>query len=190
VSVIKINAIQSDVNLGKADFVGQEIEKTEIVPPTGIFFENVAHEIAGDPNSPLVGKGLFRVQLYFYHSLGFNLQGLNKAILSTLSFAFDVIFPFIILFTVSLLTKPNSDRALTKFYASILTPTVADHAQDAKNVQDMIDDPELFKSKKLLPNSDWMFWKPTKLDIWGFVGCWVLVGFIILLYYIVTSIGA
>jgi len=190
VSVIKINAIQSDVKLGKADFVGQEIEKTEIVPPTGIFFENVTHEIAGDPNSPLVGKGLFRIQLYFYHLLGFDLQGLNKAMLSTLSFAFDVIFPFIILFVVSLLTKPNSDRALTKFYACILTPTVADHAQDAKNVQDMIDDPELFKSKKLLPNSDWMFWKFTKLDIWGFIGCWVLVGIIILLYYIVTSIGA
>jgi len=54
----------------------------------------------------------------------------------------------------------------------------------------MIDDPELFKSKKLLPNSDWMFWKFTKLDIWGFIGCWLLVGLIILLYYVVTSIGA
>jgi SSS family solute:Na+ symporter len=190
ISVIRTKAVKSDVTLGKAEFVGQEIEKIEIVPPTGIFFENVAHKIAGDTNSPLVGQGLFRIQLYFCHSLGFDLQGLNKAMLSTISFIFDVFFPFIILLVVSLLTKPNSDPALTKFYACILTPTVADHAQDAKNVQDMINDTELFKSKKLFPNSNWMFWKPTKLDIWGFIGCWILVGFIIWLYYFVTSIGA
>jgi SSS family solute:Na+ symporter len=190
VSVITTKAVQSDIALGKAEFVGQQIEKTEIVPPTGIFFENVVHEIAGDPNSPLVGKGLFRIQLYFYHLLGFDLQGLNKAMLSTISFIFDIFFPFIVLFGVSLLTKPNSNIALNKFYACILTPTVADHAQDEKNVQDTIDDPELFKNKKLFPNSDWMFWKPTKLDIWGFIGCWILVGFIIWLYYIVTNIGA
>jgi SSS family solute:Na+ symporter len=190
VSVVTTRAVQSDVKLGKAESVGQQIEKVEIVPPTGIFFENVTHEVAGDPTSPLVGQGLFRVQLYFYHLLGFNLQGLNKAMLSTISFAFDVCFPFLILFVVSLLTKPNSDAALTKFYACILTPTVADHKQDEKNVQDTIDDPELFKNKKLFPDSNWMFWKPTKLDIWGFVGCWILVGFIIWLYYLITSIGA
>ena len=133
---------------------------------------------------------MFRVQLYFYHMLGVDLQGLNKAMLSTLSFIFDIIFPFIVLFVVSLVTKPNSDSALNRFYACILTPTIADQEQDEKNVDEVCNNQELMKSKKLFPNSNWMFWKPTKMDIWGFVGCWVLVGIIILLYYFIANIGS
>lgn len=190
VNIIQTKAVKSDVEFGKAQYVGQIIEKKEVTPPAGIFFENVVRKNEGDPNSPLVGQGLFRVQLYFYHLLGFDLKSMNKALLSTLSFIFDIFFPFIVLFVVSMLSKPNSDEALNRFYACVLTPTIADQEQDEKNVEELVKNPELMKSKKLFPNSNWMFWKPTKMDIWGFIGCWVLVGIIILLYYIVANIGA
>jgi SSS family solute:Na+ symporter len=190
VGIIKTKAVQSDVSLGRASYVGQEIAKKEVISPTGIYYEKVVRQNENDPNSPLIGDGMFRVQLYFISGMGVNLENLSKAELSTLSFSFDVIFPFLILFIISLLTKPNSEPALNRFYASIQTPVIANQEQDEKNVEELIINPEKRKQIKLFPNSNWEFWKPTKMDVWGFIGCWFGVGIIILLYLIIMQIGA
>jgi solute:Na+ symporter, SSS family len=190
VEIIKTKAVLTDIELGKASSVGQIIEKREVIPPTGIFYEKIIRKDRNNPDSPLYGEGMFRVQLYFYHLMGVNLESMSKAMLSTISFIFDIIFPFLILFFVSLTTKPNSEKALNKFYANILTPSISDQEQDEKNTRELSDNPEKMRSKKLFPNSNWMFWKPTKMDIWGFVICCVLVAVIIALYLIIMQIGA
>lgn len=188
--IIQVKAKLEDVQAGRAERVGQWIEQRKVYPPTGIFYETVARKNPDDPQSPMEGKGIFRVQLYLISLMGFDLTHLTKAKLATLSNIFDIIFPFLVLFFVSLLTKKNSEKVLREFYACIHTPAVADQEEDARRVQAAIDNPEIVTKNKLFPRSNWEFWKPTKQDIWGFVICWLLVGLIIWLYTVIMKIGA
>jgi len=188
--VVQVKAVEKDVQSGAADHIGQLIEKHRVHPPTGIFYETVVRKNPEDPNSSLVGQGMFRVQLYIISMMGVDLTQLSKPQLGTLSFAFDIVFPFLILFVVSFLTKPNSEKVLREFYACVHTPAVADQEEDARRVQAAVDDPDIVKRNKLFPDSNWEFWRPTKQDIWGFVICWILVGVIIWLYTVIMKIGA
>ncbi|MBN1542147.1 sodium:solute symporter family protein [candidate division KSB1 bacterium] len=183
-------ATEEDVRNGMADFIGQVIEKRVVVPPAPIFFDELIRSDPNDLNSPLVGKGAFRNQLYYLSLMGVPLENMKKAQLATLSFVFDIVFPFILLFGISLVTRRNDRRVLNEFYGAIHTPVVADLDQDSKRVRDSIEHPDKVEERKLFPGTDWEFWKPDRWDVWGFVGCWVLVGVIVWLYITVMRIGA
>lgn len=190
VAIIWTKALQDDVDSGRAEFVGQKIQKKKIHPPAAIFFDEVVRKNPDDPNSQLVGKGVFRNQLFYFSLLGVPVQNLSKPQLATLSFIFDIIFPFIILFGVSLITNRNSEKILREFYGAIHTPALADPEKDARKVKEAVENPEIVEQKKLFPGSDWEFWKPDRWDIWGFILSWAVVGFIILLYILIMRIGA
>jgi SSS family solute:Na+ symporter len=184
-----VSAKEADVTGGHAKVVGEKIQKTVTVEPRAIFFENVVRKDAEDPNSPKEGKGMFRVQLWLISLFGVDLTSFTKAGLETASFAVDIIFPFIILFIVSLLTKQNSPKVLREFYGRIHTPSVADKELDAAEVAKRVNDPDLVEKNKLFPNTNWEFWKPTKQDVFGFLACWVGVAIIIGLYFVLTKLG-
>ncbi len=188
--VTKVRAKESDVKNGLAKSVGEKIDKSVTVQPVAIYFEKVARIDPKDPNSLKEGKGVFKFQLWMLSMLGVDLENFSKAGLSTASFAFDIIFPFTILFLVSLLTKPNSKKVLEEFYARVHTPAIADRELDALEVQKRIDDPELAERNKIFPHSNWEFPKPTRQDIWGFAACWAGVAIIILLYVVIMNIGS
>ena len=190
VAMISTKALQEDVDAGRAEYVGQEIQKKKIHPPVAIFFDEVVRENPEDPNSGLVGKGIFKNQLYYLSLMGVPVRELTKSQLATLSFLFDVIFPFLILFAVSLFTKPNSEKVLREFYGAIHTPALADPEEDERAVREAVENPEIVEKKKLFPGTNWEFWKPDKWDIWGFVLSWVAVGVIILLYILIFNIGS
>lgn len=189
-AVIQTKAIEEDVAAGRAQHVGQIIEKTKTAPPSGIFYETVVRKNPEDPDSPWVGQGMFRTQVYLVSLAGVDFTQMTKAQVATASFLFDIIFPFVVLFGVSLVTKRNSEKVLREFYAAIHTPVVADPEEDARHVQAAIDDPEIVERDKIFPGTDWEFWKPTKADIYGFILCWVLIGVIIWLYGAIMNIGA
>jgi SSS family solute:Na+ symporter len=188
--ISQVRAKESDVKIGLAKTVGEKITKSITVQPIPIYFEKVERINPKDPNSIKEGKGVFKFQLWILSKFGFELDEFSKAGLSTASFAFDIIFPFIILFIVSLLTKPNSKKVLTEFYARVHTPALADKERDALEVQKRIDDPEIAEQNKIFPHSNWEFPKPTKQDIWGFAACWAGVAIIILLYIMIMNIGS
>jgi solute:Na+ symporter, SSS family len=190
VTIITTGAVEADVALGHADAVGQMIQKRKVQAPVAVYFEQVVHENESDPSSRLIGKGMFRDQVYFCSLLGMPVESMNKAELSTISLLFDIIVPFILLFTISLVTTRNSERILREFYGAVHTPTVADPEEDARRVREAIENPELVEQRKLFPHTDWEFWKPTKADVWGFIGCWVLVVGVMLLYIALMRIGA
>lgn len=187
---ITTKALQEDVASGRANYLGQEIEKRKVHPPVAIYFDRVVRENPDDPNSQWVGEGVFRNQLFYLAKLGVPVQNLSKSQLSTLSFIFDIIFPFILLFGISLVTRKNSEKTLREFYGAIHTPAVADLVEDTRLVQEAIDNPEIVEKKKLFPGTDWEFWKPDRWDIWGFALSWVAVAVIILLYILIMRIGA
>ena len=188
--VTKVRAKESDIANGLAKSVGDKIEKSVTVQPIAIYFEKIARIDPKDPNSLKEGKGVFKFQLWILSMLGIDLENFSKAGLSTASFAFDIIFPFIILFVVSFLTKPNSKKVLQEFYARVHTPAIADKELDALEVQKRIDDPEIAERNKIFPHSNWEFPKPTRQDMWGFAACWAGVAIIILLYIVIMNIGS
>ena len=189
-TTITTKAVDADVQAGMATHVGEKIRKKKVIPPAAIFFEKVVRQNPEDPNSPLVGVGASRCQLYILSLFGLPLQQMSKPQLATLSFAFDIIFPFLILFLIGFLTRPNSEKVLREFYARVHTPAEGDPELDAKLVQAAIDDPSIIEKKKLFPGTSWEFWKPSALDIWGFVASWGVVAIIILIYWLIARIGA
>jgi SSS family solute:Na+ symporter len=188
--VIRTRAIEEDVAAGRARSVGQVIERTKTAPPAGIFYETVVRRNPEDPKSPWVGQGMFRTQIYLLSLTGLDFARMTKAQVATCSFLFDIIFPFLVLFGVSLITRRNSEKVLREFYAAVHTPVVADPEEDARRVQAAVDNPEIAERDKIFPGTDWEFWKPTKADIIGFFICWLIIGVIIWLYGAIMSIGA
>lgn len=188
--VVTVAAKAEDVERGAVAKIGDPIQKTNREEPQGIYFETVVREDPADPTSPKEGKGIFKVQLWLIGLLGVELTQFSKAGLSTASFIFDIIFPFLVLFAVSLVTRRNSEHILRDFYARVHTPALADQEADRRAVQAKIDRPELVEQDKLFPHTNWEFWKPTRRDILGFLACWAGVGVIILLYVLVMSIGS
>jgi SSS family solute:Na+ symporter len=187
---IQVHAKRDDVKAGAAREIGQLIGKTNREDPTGVYFESVEHQNPSDSHSKLVGKGIFRFQLWLIGLTGVDLAHFTKAGLSTASFLFDLLFPFLVLWLVSLVTKPNSDRVLTEFYARVHTPAHADPEVDREEVARRIANPALIAQDRMFPNSQWEFWKPTRSDIVGFGLCWVGVAAIVGLYFIMMNIGS
>jgi len=189
VHIITTGAVADDVRDGRAQSIGQPLEKRKVQPPVAIYFDEVVREDERDPASRLVGKGSFKNQIYYCSLLGLPVESMNKAQLSTVSLSFDIIFPFLVLFGVSLMTRRNSEKTLREFYGAMHTPTVADPEEDARRVREAIEHPEIVEARKLFPHTDWEFWKPTRADVWGFLGSWVMVGVIIGLYLYLMTIG-
>ncbi len=183
-------ATQEDVQSGAAKTVGQPITKILREEPTGVYFEKVVPSHPANPHSPVEGQGQFRFQLWLIGLTGIDLTTVSSAGLSALSFIFDIVFPFVALFAVSLFTEPNSERVLREFYARVHTPALADQERDAIEVQMRIDDPDLVERDKMFPGTNWEFWKLTRADVIGFSLCWVGVAAIIGLYLLITNIGS
>ncbi len=187
---ITVKAKPEDLKAGNAKAIGESITKTNREEPVGVYFENVVHSNPDDLHSPLVGSGIFRCQLWIIGLTGVDLTTFSKAGLSSLSFLFDIFFPFIVLFIVSLLTRPNSEPILREFYARVHTPALADAEQDALEVRKRFEDPSFVERDKMFPGTNWEFWKLTKHDVVGFALCWVGVAAIVGLYFLLTSIGS
>jgi solute:Na+ symporter, SSS family len=186
---VMVSAKEDDVKTGAATKVGDQIEKINREDPVGVYYETVVRQDPSDPSSRKEGKGIFKFQLWLIGLMGVDLASFSKAALSTASFGFDIIFPFVVLFIVSLFTRRNDESVLRDFYARVHTPAQADPELDRAAVEKKIANPDLVEQDKIFPGTDWEFWKPTRKDILGFVACWIGVLAIIGLYVFVMNIG-
>ena len=185
---ITISALTEDVEAGKAEYIGQPIQRQHTIEPAGVFFENVARTDPADPSSPKVGLGRFHAEIWVLSWLGIDFSHYKKAQLVAIRFLFDAIFPLLLLFLISFVTKPTPKRHLDRFFAKMHTPVQKTPEEEKKALEDSYENPEKFKKDKILPESNWEILKPTKLDLLGFGGSWVIVGIIILLLLLMISI--
>lgn len=185
---ITISALTEDVEAGKAEYIGQPIQRQHRIEPAGVFFENVARTDPADPSSPKVGLGRFHAEIWVLSWLGIDFSHYKKAQLVAIRFLFDAIFPLLLLFLISFVTKPTPKRHLDRFFAKMHTPVQKTPEEEKKALEDSYENPEKFKKDKILPESNWEILKPTKLDLLGFGGSWVIVGIIILLLLLMISI--
>ena len=138
-----------------------------------------------------IGQGSFRFDMVIYDKLlGLDLTQYRKAALKTLEFPFKIIAPFLVMIIASLLTQSNSKKALDRLYVKMKTPVDPDPEGDAREIDVSYARPDRFNDRKLFPGSNWEFERPTKMDFWGFVGCFVICFAIIGVVLWVARIGA
>ena len=185
---VTVSALRDDVEKGRAEFIGQSIKKEHTIEAVGVFFENVARTDPADPDSPKKGLGRFHAEIWVLSWLGIDFTSCTKAQLVAIRFFFDALFPFLFLFLVSFVTKPAPKPHLDRFFARLHTPVQKTPEEERSALEDSYRNPGKFEKDKLFPGSNWEILKPTKTDYLGFGGSWILVGVIIVLLWVMTSI--
>ncbi|MCX6569250.1 MAG: sodium:solute symporter family protein, partial [Candidatus Aminicenantes bacterium] len=188
VVMITTQALREDVAAGRAAKVGEVIRKEHASPPEGIFYEKVARRDATDPASPRVGIGRFNAEIWVLSWFGVDFSGFSKAQLSAVRFGFDALFPFVLLFLLSAFTRPVGKSDLDRFFARVHTPVQPTPEEEERALRHAVEHYEEVEKRKLRPGSNWEIMKPKLIDVLGFGGCWLLVGVVILLLWLMVSI--
>jgi solute:Na+ symporter, SSS family len=186
---VSTSALQLDVIEGRALKVGDAMNKVHTIEPVGILFESVTKKNPDDPASPKTGIGRFQAEIWIMSWFGIAFTSWSKPQLTAARFFFDALFPFIILFLLSFLTKPVDKKYTDRFYAKMDTPVQATPEEEEKALQKAYDNPGMYNDRKLFKKSDWEMLKPGRLDFIGFFGSWALVGIIVFLLWLVVTIG-
>ncbi|MFI4910168.1 MAG: sodium:solute symporter [Sedimentisphaeraceae bacterium JB056] len=178
---------------GKADVakpemldVGQRFDKEYIVPARAVFW---TQDLGMDEEGNTYGKGMVNVELIILDKLGFDLTKNPYALNETIRYIIRILFPFLVLFIVSKLTKPEDKDVLDRFYARLKTPVFDDKENDEKEVALSYENPSRFDYKKMFPNTDWEFEKFDKTDIKGVVMYTVLAFVVLAILMVVSAIG-
>ena len=185
---VTAKAILEDIKTGKASFIGEEIQKQHIIQPVGILFDQVARIDPADPESSKVGLGRFHAEIWILSWFGIDFTHFTKPQLVATRFLFDALFPFVLLFLISFITKPVEKIHLDRFFAKMHTPVQKTKEEEEKALQKSYNNPDKFEKEKLFPGSNWEIMKPKKIDYLGFGGSWILVGLVIVLLWVVVSI--
>jgi SSS family solute:Na+ symporter len=167
---------------------GEKIEKSKTIEPAAVFYEKIVRVRPEDPESPRVGLGRFEAEIWVLSWLGIDFTRFSKAQLVATRFFFDALFPFVLLFVLSWLTKPLPKPELDAFFAKIHTPVRPTQEEDDRAVEEARANPEGIEKRKLRPRSSWEIMKPGRADLLGFGGTWLLVGVIILLLWLMVTI--
>jgi SSS family solute:Na+ symporter len=188
-SSYKAPATKDDVALGRAEYVGDTILKQVRMESRGIFFNKVVRVDPEDPNSPLIGLGRFEAEVWVMSWLGIDFSSWKKSQLVAIRFFFSAFFPFMLLFPISLMTRPADRKHLDYFFGKIYTAIQPTEELEAKAIAHATENPDLLAHRKLFPNSNWEIARPTKMDIIGFGGSWVVVGVVLLLLWGMVNLG-
>jgi SSS family solute:Na+ symporter len=136
------------------------------------------------------GQGSLNLDFLLYSLVGIDLSNVSKATLETLRLPSRLFTPFIVLILLSFLTRRGSSDVLDRYFAKMNTPVLADHQADQERLQQAYASPETTRSRKLFPDSDWEFVRPTTKDVVGFVASCIVCGLIIGLLTWLANIGS
>ncbi|MDP8240128.1 MAG: sodium:solute symporter family protein [Candidatus Hatepunaea meridiana] len=186
--IIKTEALVEDVDAGRAEFVGQTMEKQHKIAPVGIFFDKVARIDPSDPQSQKEGLGRFHAEIWVISWFGIDFSDFSKAQLVATRFFFCAAFPFLLLFLISFITKPVPKPHTDRFFAKMHTPVQKTLEAEKKALENAYANPNKFEKEKIIPGSQWEILKPGKMDYIGFLGSWGLVGVVILLLWVMITI--
>jgi SSS family solute:Na+ symporter len=108
----------------------------------------------------------------------------------TLRLPSRLLAPFLVLILLSYITPRGRTEVLDRYFAKMNTPVLADHEADRQRLEQAYASPETTSTRKLFPESEWEFVRPTTKDVVGFVAsCVVCVAIIGLLIWL-ANIGS
>lgn len=179
-----------DVAAGRAQTVGQIIEKQYTVRSKPVFFDRLVRVDPAKPELGMEGRGRFFADNYILYLIGFPFETARPATVTAARWFFDALFPFVSLIVISLITPRTAPERAPGFYAKLKTPVAPTPEEDKLEVQRSYEDPNRFDHEKLLPGTNWEFTKWTMKDVIGFSACWGIVLVILGILYLAVTIGA
>ena len=136
------------------------------------------------------GKGSLNIDFVCYHALGLDLSSASKATLETLRLPPRLLLPFLVLILLSYLTPRGDKESVDKYFAKMNTPVMPDPEDDKVALERAMQNAALPNERKLFPQSDWEFVKPTLKDVVGFLTCCGVCGAVIGLLMWLAGIGS
>jgi hypothetical protein len=188
--VREATANSDDVRQGRAAREGERVLRRETAEPVAVFFEEgVARIDPRDPRSPKEGLGRFSTEIFAVSLLGIDVTRLTAPMLLTIRYLVDALVPLVLLFSISLATRPVDPGRAARFYARLKTPVGPTPEADAAAVAESSANPARFDHLKLFPRSDWELTKWSRADAVGFLGCAACVLAILGLFEFVVRLG-
>lgn len=181
---LEINSVMHRIGNGETNLsipekiiVGQKFTKKFAQPSRAIFWSK---QPKLNDDGILEARGYFFPELMFLKSLGFELNKYPYALNETLRLLIRLLFPFIILIFVSLITKPDDQKVSYNFFMKMRTRVRGlGLIQDNEDIKLSLSNPEKAKEVLLFPNTQLEIYKWNKQDIVGFMLS-VLVAFIVI----------
>ena len=137
----------------------------------------------------LEARGYFYPELVILHAVGFKLQNEPYALNETIRMMIRLVFPFIILIIVSLLTKRNNDEVTERFFIKMRTRVRGLGAEtDAADLIESFTYPEKTKKMLLFPKTNLEIYKWNKQDTLGFLFSIVVVFIVLGTLYMAVSV--
>ncbi len=146
--------------------IGQSFTRVFTPPPQGIFWSQGLHLVAGQP----AGGGYLYLDLVAVQALGVPLERWPFAASESLRITLRLLFPFVVLAVVSLLTAREDSPEIDRFFLKMRTRVRGGGAAaDATDVSRALAHPEETRAFKVWPDSDWEIYRWTRTDALGFV---------------------
>jgi SSS family solute:Na+ symporter len=158
---------QTNVDCPTPLMVGESFVKTFNLPSKSVFWTK---QPAISKNGVLEARGYFFPELILLQKLGMKLQNQPYALNETIRMMVRLLFPFLMLILVSLLTKPNNDEITSRFFLKMRTRVRGFGSEtDVEDVEAAYANPEKTKAMLLFPNTSLEVYKWNKQDIVGFL---------------------
>jgi SSS family solute:Na+ symporter len=146
--------------------VGEKYSKSVPIPARSIFW---TLGIKPGLDEKCRGSGMLNLELIALDQLGFPLSRNTYALNETVRVLIRTILPFLVLVIVSLLTRPEDQDRLDRFFVKMKTEVREDREEDARELALSYAQPDRFHHKKLFPNTPWEFHRWNRVDTIGFL---------------------
>jgi len=166
--------------------LNERFTKVDRLPQRSIFW---TQGIKVDEDGKRYGKGMLNLELMAVELLGFDLSKNPYSLNETIRVIIRTVTPFLVLILVALLTVPDDRKRLDRFFVKMKTPSLANAAEDAKELARSFENPQRFDHKKLFPGSNWEFYKWNRVDALGFLAACGVMALVILVLKLAVSIG-
>lgn len=166
--------------------VGQQYEHTYTFARRSIFWQK---GFGVDDEGQPVGMGFFNVELWILEKCGLDLVSYPYALNQSLRILFRTLLPFVIFILIALITRPDPEDVLNRFFAKMRTRVLPDPEADAREVRLSLADPRRLDHLLVFPGSQWEIYKWNKEDWVGFILSLGGVGVVLLVIYVLVSIG-
>ncbi len=168
--------------------VGEKFSKKYEHPSKAIFWSK---QPSIDENGQLQARGYFYPELVVISALGVDLQKLPFAMNESIRMLIRLVFPFIILIIISLLTVPQSDERSFKFFLKMRTRVRGLGKEvDDLDLEKTFSNPEESNKILLFPNSNLEVYRWNKQDFVGFFISLVVVFVVIGTLVLFVSLGS
>ena len=147
--------------------VGDTFSKTYDLPAKAIFWSK---QPSINNDGSLEARGYLFPELLLLYKMGIPLNHKPYALNETIRMLIRLIFPFILLIIVSLLTKPQNDEKTLHFFLKMRTRVRGLGSEtDENDLKEAYANPEKTKTILAFPNTSLEIYKWNKQDFFGFL---------------------